>query len=86
MTFPEAVVTEEQLAQLAEDISDRLAQKLRPMEALLTTQEVAELLKKSDRTVRELIATGELRSFKLEGARRIDPESVREYLEARRDG
>jgi excisionase family DNA binding protein len=38
----------------------------------------------SERTVRELLRTGELPSYKVAGARRIDPDDVDAWLAGRR--
>jgi excisionase family DNA binding protein len=52
--------------------------------ALLTPRGLAEYLSLSERTVRELLRTGELPSYKVAGARRIDPDDVDAWLAARR--
>ena len=48
--------------------------------ALLTPRGLAEYLSLSERTVRELLRTGELPSYKVAGARRIDPDDVDTWL------
>jgi excisionase family DNA binding protein len=48
--------------------------------ALLTPRGLAEYLSLSERTVRELLRTGEVPSYKVAGARRIDPDDVDEWL------
>ena len=52
--------------------------------ALLTPRGLAEYLSLSERTVRELLRTGELPSYKVAGARRIDPDDVDAWLAGRR--
>jgi excisionase family DNA binding protein len=52
--------------------------------ALLTPRGLAEYLSLSERTVRELLRTGELPSYKVAGARRIDPDDVDAWLADRR--
>jgi excisionase family DNA binding protein len=52
--------------------------------ALLTPRGLAEHLSLSERTVRELLRTGELPSYKVAGARRIDPDDVDAWLAGRR--
>jgi excisionase family DNA binding protein len=49
---------------------------------LLTPRGLAEYLSLSERTVRELLRTGEVPSYKVAGARRIDPEDVDRWLTA----
>jgi excisionase family DNA binding protein len=43
---------------------------------------LAKYLSLSERTVRELLRTGEVPSYKVAGARRIDPEDVDRWLTA----
>ncbi|MEX2195209.1 MAG: helix-turn-helix domain-containing protein [Thermoleophilaceae bacterium] len=52
--------------------------------ALFTTHTLAEYLALSERTVRELLRAGEIPSYKIGGARRIDPDDVDRFLEKRR--
>jgi excisionase family DNA binding protein len=52
--------------------------------ALLTPRGLAEYLSLSERTVRELLRIGEVASYKVAGARRIDPDDVDEWLAGRR--
>jgi excisionase family DNA binding protein len=56
---------------------------LRPF---FTTRSLAERLSLSDRTVRDLIGRGEIPSYKVSGARRIDPKDVDMWLAERRHG
>jgi excisionase family DNA binding protein len=51
---------------------------------LLTPKGLAQYLSLSERTVRELLSTGELPSYKVAGSRRIAPEDVDAWLAARR--
>ena len=53
--------------------------------AFFTPKTLAEYLALSERTVREMLRTGALPSYRIEGSRRIDPDDVDEYLAARRD-
>lgn len=52
--------------------------------ALLTPRGLAEYLSLSERTVRELLRTGEVPSYKVAGARRVDPDDVDAWLAGRR--
>lgn len=81
---PEGVVPLVQLEQLADDIADRVAQKMRAADPLLSPAQLAERLGISDRTVRELLASGEIPSLKIGGARRVEATAVDAYLESRR--
>jgi excisionase family DNA binding protein len=51
---------------------------------LLTPRGLAAYLSLSERTVRELLRRGELPSYKVAGARRIDPDDVDVWLAKRR--
>lgn len=53
---------------------------------LFTTESLASYLCVSPRTVRRILGEGEIPSYKIGGARRIDPDDVDRYLEARRVG
>lgn len=55
-------------------------------EPLLTPGDVAAQLGVSVKTVRRLVARGELEAFLVAGRLRIEPESVEQYLEAHRAG
>jgi excisionase family DNA binding protein len=50
-----------------------------------TEQTLADFLAVSDRTVRNWIRRGELPSYKLGAARRIDPADVEDFLARHRD-
>ena len=52
---------------------------------LFTVATLATYLAVSERTVREWIAAGKIRSFKLEGSRRIDPDEVDAWLRSKRE-
>jgi excisionase family DNA binding protein len=54
-------------------------------EAFFTERTLAAYLSVSDRTIRNWIRRGELPSYKLGTARRIDPADVDAFLEARRE-
>lgn len=57
-----------------------------PYPQWLTVSETAELLRVSKRTVYELIRSGELRTVKFRGSRRITPEHIeafKRHLETR---
>jgi excisionase family DNA binding protein len=54
-------------------------------EAFFTERTLATYLAVSDRTIRNWIRRGELPSYKLGAARRIDPADVDAFLEARRE-
>jgi excisionase family DNA binding protein len=53
--------------------------------AFFTERTLATYLAVSDRTIRNWIRRGELPSYKLGAARRIDPADVDAFLEARRE-
>ncbi len=50
-----------------------------------TPRTLARYLSLSDRTVREMLRTGKIPSYKVEGARRIDPGDVDANLAERRE-
>lgn len=54
-------------------------------EAFFTERTLAAYLSVSDRTIRNWIRRGELPSYKLGAARRIDPVDVEDFLARRRD-
>jgi excisionase family DNA binding protein len=51
-----------------------------------TTRSLARRLSLSERTVRDLIRRGDIPSYKVAGARRIDPVDVDSWLAERRHG
>ena len=51
--------------------------------AFFTPKTLAEYLSLSERTVRELLRTRKIGSYRIEGARRIDPSDVDAYLAER---
>jgi excisionase family DNA binding protein len=56
--------------------------KLRPF---FTPKTLAAYLAVSERTARQLLADGRIPSYRIAGARRIDPADVDAYLAANRD-
>lgn len=56
-----------------------------PSEGFFTERSLAAYLSVSDRTIRNWIRRGELPSYKLGAARRIDPTDVDRFLAERRD-
>ncbi len=56
------------------------------MTAFLTPKQLAEKLSLHERTVRDMLRRGEIPSYKLGGARRIDPEDLETFLAKRRQG
>jgi excisionase family DNA binding protein len=50
-----------------------------------TSRQLADYLALSERTVRELLRTGAIPSYKVSGARRIDPADVDAWLAACRE-
>ena len=50
-----------------------------------TPKTLADYLALSERTIRELIRNREIPSYKISGARRVDPADVDSYLEDRRE-
>jgi excisionase family DNA binding protein len=56
-----------------------------PVAVFFTERSLADYLAVSDRTIRNWIRRGELASYKLGAARRIDPADVEEFLARRRE-
>lgn len=54
--------------------------------AFFTPKTLAQYLAVSERTVRSMLAAGTIASYRVEGARRIDPADVDSYLAKRREG
>ncbi len=54
--------------------------------AFFTPKTLATYLALSERTVREMLRRGALPSYRVGGARRIDPSDVDSYLAGRREG
>ncbi|MGN6254718.1 MAG: helix-turn-helix domain-containing protein [Solirubrobacterales bacterium] len=54
--------------------------------SFFTERTLADFLAVSDRTIRNWIRRGELPSYKLGAARRIDPADVEDFLARHRDG
>jgi excisionase family DNA binding protein len=54
--------------------------------AFFTPKSLATYLALSERTVREMLRRGALPSYRVGGARRIDPSDVDSYLAGRREG
>ncbi len=54
------------------------------MERLLTTEEVAELLRIEPVTVRRLVTRGELIAYRIAGEYRFTPENVENFVESQR--
>ena len=54
--------------------------------AFFTPKSLAAYLALSERTVREMLRRGALPSYRVGGARRIDPSDVNSYLAGRREG
>jgi excisionase family DNA binding protein len=52
--------------------------------AFFTPKALAAYLSLSERTIREMLRTGVIPSYRIEGARRVDPRDVDSYLAARR--
>ena len=53
--------------------------------AFFTPKTLAAYLSLSERTVRSMLANGRIPSYRVEGARRIDPADVDRYLAAHRE-
>jgi excisionase family DNA binding protein len=65
---------------------DRRGMKRKPATvAFFTERSLAAYLAVSDRTIRNWIRRGELPSYKLGAARRIDPADVEDFLACHRD-
>ena len=58
----------------------------RPRSPFFTTATLAAYLAVSERTIRDMLKRGEFPSYKIAGARRIDPADVDSYLAERRHG
>ena len=56
-----------------------------PRRPFFSPKALAEYLALSERTVREMIRTGEIPSYRIAGARRIAAEDVDAYLASRRE-
>jgi excisionase family DNA binding protein len=57
-----------------------------PRRPFFTTATLARYLAVSERTIRDMLKRGEFPSYKVAGARRIDPADVDSYLAKRRNG
>jgi excisionase family DNA binding protein len=64
---------------------DNRGMKRNTSPAFFTERSLAAYLAVSDRTIRNWIRRGELPSYKLGAARRIDPADVEDFLARRRD-
>lgn len=53
---------------------------------LLTVRDVAQMLKLTPNCIRKYVARGKIPSIKLCGARRFEPEAIRKFIEARKEG
>lgn len=58
---------------------------IRPEQTIYTPAEAAEVLRISRDHVYELCASGKLRSFRIGRARRIDSQSIADFVEACRE-
>lgn len=61
---------------IAEAVAERLGELIAGPAPLYSVNSLAERLSMSPRTVREMLRTGVIPSFMVEGARRIDPADV----------
>jgi excisionase family DNA binding protein len=50
-----------------------------------TSRDLAKKLRLSERTIREMLRTKKIASYKIEGSRRVRPEDLEAYLAKRRD-
>jgi excisionase family DNA binding protein len=71
-------VTDRDIGALAKRLATLIGTANR--EPFYTPQTLARRLSLSERTVREMLARGVIPSYKVEGARRIDPRDVERYL------
>lgn len=62
-----------------------MTRKSAPASTFFTERTLADYLAVSDRTIRNWIRRGELPSYKLGAARRIDPADVEDFLARHRD-
>lgn len=72
------------LTRFAHDLADRVAERLaeRDDRPLLRVRDVAARLGLDERTVRGMIGSGVLPSFKVEGARVVAPAALDAYIRA----
>lgn len=72
--------------ELADALAERLAPRLTPADdrPLYTVAALCDRLGLSDRVVRQMLADGVIPSFRVGGARRVDPAALDEYLAAQR--
>lgn len=70
---------------IAGHVVELLANRGRTDEPFYTPETLAFKLALSTRTVRTMLAKGAIPSYRVEGARRIDPADVDRYLASRRD-
>ena len=56
---------------------------MEPTSPLLTIKDTAAVLAVSPRTVARLVASGELESVRIRGARRIPPAALKRYVDSR---
>lgn len=65
--------------------NEGMRRKVQTASAFFTERSLAAYLAVSDRTIRNWIRRGELPSYKLGAARRIDPADVEDFLSRHRD-
>lgn len=70
---------------IAKRVVELLSNRGRLDQPFFTPETLAAKLSLSARTVRTMLAKGAIRSYKVEGARRIDPKDVDQYLAQRCD-
>jgi excisionase family DNA binding protein len=79
-------VTDQYVTGLADEIADKVAQRLGARVQLLTIREVAERLAVSTRTVYKLIEDGAFPSVRVgEGSVRVDAAALDAYVRSRQD-
>jgi excisionase family DNA binding protein len=76
------------LIQAFREENKKLLEEHRKMEALLSIEEVADILGVSKRTVEDIVASGRLDPIWVKGQRRFHPDTVDAYLRspAQKDG
>jgi excisionase family DNA binding protein len=73
-------------AERTDDVSGGVRVTEPERRAFFTPRTLAQYLALSERTVRSMLSAGKLPSYRIEGARRIDPADVDRYLANRREG
>jgi len=71
------------LIQAFREENKKLLEKHRKMEALLSIEEVADVLGVSKRTVEDIVGSGRLQPIWVKGQRRFHPDAVEAYMRSK---